>query len=80
MTCLMCMMPKTYSRCRDVNMPYVHDAMWQPESGHQHLRSLPEQGTKPSIAVVKTTDSRELNSLESFIQMKKKCISKWMYV
>ena len=59
---------------------YAHDAMWQPENGHQYLRSLPEQGTKPSIAVVKTADSRELKSLESFIQIKKRCISKRMYV
>ena len=68
------------------NMPYVqkkdyaHDAMWQPENGHQYLRSLSEQGTKLSIAVVKTMDSRELKSLESFIQMKERCILKRMYV
>ena len=55
------------------DMPYVqkkdyaHNAMWQPENGHQYLQSLPEQGTKPGIAIVKTTDSRELKSLESFI-------------
>ena len=54
--------------------------MWQPENGHQYLRSLPEQGPKPSIAVVKTAESRELKSLESFIQMKERCISKRMYV
>ena len=53
---------------------YAHDAMWQPENGHQYLRSLLEQGTKPSIVVVKIVDSRELKSLESFIQMKERCI------
>ena len=59
---------------------YAHDAMWQPENGHQYLRSLLEQGTKPSIVIVKTADSRELKSLESFIQMKERCILKQMYV
>ena len=59
---------------------YAHDAMWQLENGHQYLRSLSEQGTKPSIAVVKTADSRELKALESFIQMKERCILKRMYV
>ena len=59
---------------------YAHDAMWQPENGHQYLRSLPKQGTKPSIAAVKTTDSRDLKSLESFIQMKERCILKRIYV
>ena len=54
--------------------------MWQPENGHQYLQSLPKEGTKPGIAVVKTTDPRELKSLESFIQMKERCISKRMYV
>ena len=68
------------------DMPYVqkkdygHDAMWQPENGHQYLQSFPEQGTKLGIAIVKTTDVRELKSLESFIQMKGRCISKRMYV
>ena len=59
---------------------YTHDAMWQTENGHQYLQSLPEQGTKPDIAVVKTADPRELKSLESFIQMKEICILKRMYV
>ena len=58
----------------------MHDAMWQSENGHQYLRSLPKQGTKSNIAIVKTTNSRELKSLESFIQMKERCISKRMYV
>ena len=68
------------------NMPYVqkkdyaHDVVWQPENGHQYLQSLLEKGTKPGIAVVKTADPRELKSLESFIQMKERCISKRMYV
>ena len=41
---------------------------------------MPELGTKPGIAVVKTADTRELKSLESFIQMKERCILKRMYV
>ena len=59
---------------------YAHDAMWQPENGHQYLQSLPEPSTKSRIALVKTADLRELKSLETFIQMKERCISKWMYV
>ena len=59
---------------------YAHDAVWEPENGHQYLQSLPEEGTKPNIAVVKTADLRELKSLESFIQMKERCILKRMYV
>ena len=59
---------------------YAYDAMWQPENGHQYLRSLSEQGTKPTIAAVKTADSKELKSLKSFIQMKERCISKRMYM
>ena len=54
--------------------------MWQPENGHQYLQSLPKEGTKSDIAVVKTADLRELKSLESFIQMKERCIWKRMYV
>ena len=52
----------------------------QPENGHQYLRSLAKQGTKPTIAAIKTTNSKELKSLESFVQMKERCISKRMYV
>ena len=54
--------------------------MWQPENGHQYLQSLLKEGTKLGIAVVKTADPKELKSLESFIQMKERCISKQMYV
>ena len=53
-----------------VQKDYAHDAIWQPENGYQYLQSLLEQGTKPNIVVVKISDSRELKSLESFIQMK----------
>ena len=68
------------------DMPYVqkkdyaHDAMLQLENGHQYLQSLLEPGTKPGIAVVKTSNPRELKSLKSVIQMKDRCISKSMYV
>ena len=41
---------------------------------------MPEQSIKPNIAAVKTADSRELKSLESFIQMKESFILKQMYV
>ena len=58
----------------------MHDTMWEHENEHQYLQSLPEKGTKPSIAVVKTTDCRKLKSLESFIQMKERCILKQIYV
>ena len=59
---------------------YAHDAMWKPKNRHQYLQSLLEEGTKPGITIVKIADSRELKSLESFIQMKERCISKRMYV
>ena len=59
---------------------YAYDVVWQPENGHQYLQSLQESCTKPNIAVVKTVDPKELKSLESFIQMKERCILKRMYV
>ena len=63
-----------------VQKDYAHDAVWQRENGHQYLQSLPEEGTKLGIGVVKTVDPIELKSLESFIQMKERCILKQMYV
>ena len=41
---------------------------------------MPKEGTKLGIVVVKIADPRELKSLESFIQMKERCILKRMYV
>ena len=65
----------------DIN---IYEVCWKtkikPSIEVENQNQTKYEGTKPSTAVVKTADSRELKSLESFIQMKERCISKRMYV